>query len=305
MDAQAAQEAIAKAQTQVQKTEINGATPPSKEHEEVPITPVAEVKEEIKEAVKEEKTDDRFASKFAALSRKEKEMRMKDKEVSTKIAEIDEYKKEIEIAKADPLGYLEKKFGKSFDDLTAERLGKGGTTKDATKIAELEATVQKLLAKEEEKANKAHEDQQASVIHNFKNDIAYTIEQKKEQFPILFSQNGDFPLTGQTGTDLVYDVIDAYFIETGEVLPADQAFEAVEKRLETALEKILELQKVQGLLSKKTPEGARPSVSNPPTKSEKTLKNTQAASPSRVDTPLDDKRDFARSVELIRNKVRA
>jgi hypothetical protein len=255
------------------------------------------------------KPDDKMASKFAALSRREKEARLLRKEADAKLSEVSAYKKEIEEAKADPIAFLEKKFGVSYDDLTMKRLEKGPINKESEVVQELKSQVQALLDERNTEKQTAQQMQKETVINGFKTELTKTIDANKDKFPLLAAQNGENPLAGILGTELVYDVIDHHFMNTGDVLPADQAFEAIEKHLEKSIESILLLPKVQELLKKlakpSEPEKVHPSNSKTPSEN-KTLKNSQSATnPHRANGKLNDQEDFKRAVELLRSGISA
>lgn len=256
------------------------------------------------------KPDDKFAPKFAALSRREKEARMLKKEAEGAMNEVHAYRKEVEDAKKDPLGFLERKFGVTFDDLTAKRLEKGPINKDSEEIKELRETVKSLLDERSKEKQMAESSRMESVISGFKGEITKSIEENKDKYPLLYAQNGESPISGVNGTDLAYDIIDHHYSTTGAVISAEKAFEVIEKHLEKSIESILGLSKVQELikkLSKPSESQKTQSSESKQTSENKTLKNSYSATnPQRVSNGrLNDAEDLKRATEILRSRMGA
>lgn len=278
--------------------------------QQAPTEPAKEGKEEVKPVEtppEPPKQDDKFASKFAALSRREKEARALMTQAKETQKEVEAWRKELEEGKKDPLSFLESKFGVTFDDLTAKRLERGPVNKESEEVKtlreELDALKNERLTEKEQRQLAARDE----AVNRFKSGIAGEIEANKDKYPILSVQNGEAPLAGIVGTDLVYDVIDIRYQNTGEVLKTGEAMEIIEKHLEKALEGILVLPKVKELYEKLSKPKEEPKA--PPSKSKtesKTLTNAQAAPATPRSTGrMNDAQDLKRATEILQSRLSA
>lgn len=217
-----------------------------------------ETDEPKKEAVQTEE-DKRFAAKFAALTRKEKAVRESEKRLNARIRELEakiaaqpKVEPVIEESldrrlKKDPFRTLESQ-GINFETLTQMALNGGKIppelqmqlmreeleTKYSSKIDE----VNKKLADREQKEE---QDRQAATLNRFKSKISDQIS----------AANGDYELLaaeGQDGVDSVFEIIDAYYRETGEVLDIKEAVEAAEEELLEQAKKRIGLAKIKKLM---------------------------------------------------------
>tara|TARA_R110001599_G_scaffold645_4_gene2999 strand:- start:1285 stop:2151 length:867 start_codon:yes stop_codon:yes gene_type:complete len=213
---------------------------------------VEEVEQSLEAAHEPEKNDD-FSRKFAALSRKEKEVRSREAEYEQRIAELEqrfaakEPQKEIEIPfdvqlRQNPLKALES-VGLSYDKLTELALNDGKLTPDMqmklmreeletdykSKFEDLES---RLVEKEKGLEEQRYED----IKLGFQNEIESFVNSNGEDFELVQANDAK---------DVVYDVIEEHYNETGKILDIKEAAQAVENYLEEEAEKLLQLSKIR------------------------------------------------------------
>ena len=212
-----------------------------------------EVEEALQEKAAEEASEpeeDKFASKFAALSRRDKELREREAEINNKLALLEEKfaalenppkpEKEPELPleyrlKSNPLETL-KEMGLGYDKLTELALNDGKLTTDMqmqlmreeleSKFgSELERLQNELAEKEKAQEEQKYEE----VVNNYMNELTEFVntDQKYEL------------IRANDSVDLVYDVIEDYYNETGRILDMNEAADQVEAYLEEELDRIV------------------------------------------------------------------
>lgn len=199
--------------------------------------------------------DQEFARKFAALSRQEREMREMreafeaDKAAieaeKARIAELKEqYSSNEELRKQlkyNPLKTLEEAAGYKFDDLTKFAMNGGDVTTE-TKMEmmrrELEdkfgSELEGIKSQYEETERKKAEAQQAQAEQNFKEEIKDTIASTKTEDG---TPKYEF-IAANDASDIVFDVVEQHYNETGKILEIEEAAEMVESHLEEEAEKL-------------------------------------------------------------------
>ena len=211
-----------------------------------------EVEQSLEAAQEPEKNDD-FSRKFAALSRREKEIRAKEAEYEQRIAELEqrfvaqEPQKEPEIPfdvrlRQNPLKALES-VGLSYDKLTELALNDGKLTPEMqmklmreeletdykSKFEDLE---NRLVEKEKGLEEQRYED----IKLGFQNEIESFVNSNGEEYELIKANDAN---------DVVYEVIEEHYNETGKILDIKEAAEAVESYLEEEATKLLQLSKVR------------------------------------------------------------
>ena len=193
-----------------------------------------EVEQSLEEAKEPEKNDD-FSRKFAALSRREKEIRAKEVEYDKRIAELEqrfnsfnqqsepEPEPELPIEyrlKKDPLRALEE-MGLSYDKLTELALNDGKLTPEMQmklmreelegdykkKFEELE---NRLLEKEKSDEQKRYDD----IQRGFKNEIDEYVNSNLDKYELIQANEAN---------DIIYDVIEEHYNDTGRILDIEEA----------------------------------------------------------------------------------
>tara|TARA_A100001201_G_scaffold42089_3_gene42984 strand:+ start:2378 stop:3232 length:855 start_codon:yes stop_codon:yes gene_type:complete len=241
----------------------------------------------------EQPQDSEFDRKFAALSRKEKALRERELELERKYGSKE---KELPLERrirSNPLKALEE-LGLDYDKLTELALNDGRLTPDMQmKLMreELEndykekfnSLEQRLNAKEKMEEEAKYD----AVKQGFVGEIESFINENKNDFEYVAHNEA---------TDVVYDVIEEHYNETGRILDIKEAVEAVESYLEEEAEKLLNLGKVKNRLN-----SIRDEYEQPQRQSQVTLSNAHSAQANeRVGRKLSDeesKREMARMLQ--------
>ena len=241
----------------------------------------------------EQPQDSEFDRKFAALSRKEKALRERELELERKYGSKE---KELPLERrirSNPLKALEE-LGLDYDKLTELALNDGRLTPDMQiKLMreELENDYKEKFNSLEERLNaKEKMEEEAkydAVKQGFVGEIESFINENKNDFEYVAHNEA---------TDVVYDVIEEHYNETGRILDIKEAVQAVESYLEEEAEKLLNLGKVKNRLTSMRDEYERPQR-----QSQTTLSNAHSAQANeRVATKLSDeesKREMARMLK--------
>ena len=217
----------------------------------------------------EQPQDSEFDRKFAALSRKEKALRDRELELDKKYGNKE---KELPLERrirANPLKALEE-LGLDYDKLTELALNDGRLTPDMQmKLMreELENDYKDKFNSLEERLNaKEKMEEEAkydAVKQGFVGEINSFISENKSDFEYVAHNDA---------TDVVYDVIEEHYNETGRILDIKEAVEAVESYLEEEAEKLLNLGKVKNRLT-----SMRDEYEQPQRQSQTTLSNAHSA----------------------------
>ena len=258
--------------------------------------------QEVEEVREQEGEDDQFSRKFAALSRREKDIRAKEADYEYRMRELEEKLQELQNPPEEPQAPIEERLrrnpfetleemGLGYDKLTELALNDGKLTPDMqmklmreelehgykSKFEELE---ERLAQKEQEEEYNKYE----SIETNFKQEIDSFVN-GKDEFELI-NANG--------ASDLVYDVIEEHYNDTGRVLNMDEAAEAVESYLEDELEKLMSLGKVKSRFSPRQEQVFKRQPSP-------TLSNAHSAQAyQRADRPLSNEESVKEAAKLIR-----
>ena len=257
--------------------------------EQTAQTPPVPAQEEPKEPVK----DPKFDSRFAALSKREKEVLAKEQAAKERLSKLDHWERQQEEIKANPLKALEVA-GISYDELTKLILS-DGKPDPLAKVSELETKLQEFETKQakerEETEKRALQEDQARVeklIDAYKKEIDSVLEQKKDEFELIHAQGM---------TNEVYSIVEKYFYETGQVLEPEVAASYLENELEQQAKGLLSLKKFaqkqdanehKEPLQEKKPSGA-------------TLTNARTVPPVAASSNpgMDDKERLKRAMERL------
>jgi len=266
-----------------------------------------EVEESLEQASEPEKSDD-FSRKFAALSRREKEIRAKEAEYDKRIAELEErlnsfnQKSEPEPEPELPIEYRLKKnplkaleeMGLSYDKLTELALNDGKLTPEMQmrlmreelegdykkKFEELE---NRLLEKEKSDEQRRYDD----IQRGFKNEIDEYVNSNLDKYELIQANEAN---------DIIYDVIEEHYNDTGRILDIEEAAEAVENYLEEEAEKLLKLGKLRSKFGIENDLEQEES----PRQSQVTLSNAMSAQANeRVAKKLSDEESKALAAKML------
>ena len=193
---------------------------------------------------------DNFDRKFAALSRKERDIRARE----TELAELEEkfrsMEQEPEVPlehrlRSNPLKVLEE-LGLGYETLTDLALNDGKLTPDMQMQlikdeleADYQAKFQELERRLEEKDAKDQDEKYNSILSGFMDEIKNHVA-SDDKYELIQANDA---------SDVVYEVMEEHYEESGNILSIQEAAEAVESYLEEEAEKLLKLQKIQSRLS--------------------------------------------------------
>jgi len=299
---------------------------------EAPVTPVEEavenleaapveevpkvVEEELPKEVPQTEEDKRFATKFAALSRKEKAIRESEKRLNTRMKELDAKLAASEASKPapvveealdrrirkDPFNTL-KSLGVDYETLTQIALNNGKLTPElqmqlmkeeleSKYTSQLDEVNKKIAAREQ----KEEESRVANLVNEFKGKISTQISSAAEDFELVAAE-------GQDGVEAVYEIIDAYYQETGEVLDIKEAVEAAEEELLEQAKKRIGLAKIKKLMGAseiKTQEPKPQAPIAPVKKTSTTLSNSATQVQPTTGQFLSDEESKRQAAKLIK-----
>ena len=193
---------------------------------------------------------DNFDRKFAALSRKERDIRARESELAELEEKFQSMEQEPEMPleqrlRANPLKVLEE-MGLGYETLTDLALNDGKLTPDMQMQLirdELEADYQSrfsdLEQRLEERDEKEQDEKYDSILSGFMEEI---------QNHVATDDNYELIRANDAG-DVVYEVMEEHYNQSGNILSIDEAAEAVESYLEEEADKIVNLQKVRSRLN--------------------------------------------------------
>lgn len=296
--------------------QVEGAEVPQAEEQiesiEAQVAEGSETEPKVEEEKEPEQSKEEklFASKFAALSRKEKAIRERERQLEARMQELEqrlkakeeppaqvESEEPIEFRlKRDPFGTL-KNLGLDYETLTKIALNDGKLTPEiqmqlmkeemerqyGSKFKELE---EKLTEKEKREQEEKHN----QVVQNFKSEIASFVKENATDLELL-------SVEGDEGVQLVYDVIEEHYNESGKIMDKQEAANLVEEYLLEEAKKRVGLSKIKKLLGaseQKTPSEPKQQ------KSSVTLSNEQAQTSQPANRFLSDDESKANAAKLIR-----
>lgn len=264
--------------------------------------------------------EQKFAAKFAALSRKEKQLRAKERELEARLKQYEQSsqgkEKEIEgiknlpeRLKKDPLGVM-KEFGLTYEQLTEIVLNDGKPTQDSVMkeaLSPVEKKIAELEAKLAEKEAKEQEERLNSTKSGFMKQLKDFTSADTEAYELIEAEGAH---------DLVYDVIETHYnqkmaeyreefsedpdVETANtfILSNKQAADAVENYLFENAKKLTERNKIKKLLQP-TPAPAKPQSGQQA--GAKTLSNALSTTAAQGSSKfLSDEESKAKAAQLIR-----
>ena len=205
---------------------------------------------ESEQVASESENYDNFDRKFAALSRKERDIRTRETELAELEDKFRSMEQEPEVPlehrlRSNPLKVLEE-LGLGYETLTDLALNDGKLTPDMQMQLirdELEADYQSrfndLERKLEERDVRDQDEKYNSILSGFMDEIKNHVG-SDEKYELIQANDA---------SDVVYEVMEEHYEESGNILSIDEAAEAVESYLEEEAEKLLNLQKIKSRLS--------------------------------------------------------
>tara|TARA_R110000868_G_scaffold119214_1_gene315861 strand:+ start:2308 stop:3153 length:846 start_codon:yes stop_codon:yes gene_type:complete len=256
---------------------------------EIPVEAAPEVK------IPEVPKDDKFASKFAALARKEKAIQQREEELKKMRGSVDqektEYQKLTDLkkkARENPTAWLEEA-GLTYDELTQYLLNDKKPTAES-KLTRLEREIEELRKVNEERQKEIETKQFESQLTAFKNEIKDFI-----------TKNDKYELTRAfDASEIVYNVIDQHYAEHKKILSTEEAADLVEdyllKEAEETDKKLQSLKKLKKTVSPETPPQDLKATDKPAIK---TLTNELTQASSREDRFLTNDERLKEAAKLI------
>lgn len=180
--------------------------------------------------------EDIFASKFGALSKKEREIRNKEAALKERLSKLEKYEKDSSAWKDNPgavLQFLEQEYGIDFSKLADHQIQSFQDTLPKSPEEQLEARIKAMeekAKKEEEDRLKAQEEAEKEKATKYekmlRDQIGGIVDSSPEAFELIkaFGQH-----------EAVIDTMKANYEETGELLDITTACQWVESYLEQQL----------------------------------------------------------------------
>lgn len=278
---------------------------------------------ETKTEAKPEETKpvDKFAPKFAALSRKERELTKREKDAETRLKQREEElsakEKAIQereakdlarqkLKKESPAKWLEEE-GVSYEAVTQSILNNGDLTpaqKQEQILAAQQEQIQKLTERLENKEKKELEEKEASEasalekqhqerIDSFKGEIKTFLTAAPDTYELLMNNPFD-----EDPIEAVYETVAAFYQEHKKVLDVKEAADMCEQFLESRVDKIAKLKKVS---QKTLPPKEEPKSETAQSESPKTLENAHSSqTPNRQGRKLSDDELIAEASKHVR-----
>tara|TARA_Y100000296_G_scaffold77450_1_gene99081 strand:+ start:791 stop:1663 length:873 start_codon:yes stop_codon:yes gene_type:complete len=244
------------------------------------------------------------ARQFAALARREREIREKERTINEQQGRLSEYESAYKLAQEDPVGFL-KKTGVSEDQLIQHMVDSNGApTQDelirrqAEQIQGLKAEFAEYQQKEKlSRTQQSNEEQWNTFVDNTRKEV-----ENSEGLTLV----KDFK-----AHQLVADVILEYHKQHGELLPVAEAGKLVEEHITNEAEKFFKNDALKKHYSEyltpaeessKSPDTPTPSQRDlHAAKVPRTLTNTLAAStPNRSNGVLSEQDSLDRMVDTLR-----
>lgn len=189
------------------------------------------------EAKPEPKEDENLTARFTALSKKEKMIVDREKAIKAREESIKQYDLTRESVMKSPTQALAS-LGMTFEEFAKAMIAEGeGQPLQPTVDDKVKALEERLKAKEDaEKTALAAEEQRKidESISSYKANLKKHLDGQGEKYELIQSQDAH---------ETVFDVIESYFHETGQMLDADKAAEQVENYLFEEGQKILKAKK--------------------------------------------------------------
>lgn len=246
----------------------------------------------------EAKEDPKLGSRFAALTKRERAIQLKEAEVKAQLDSATRFEELKKTGKANPLAVLEE-LGMSGEELIQAILKQDQAEEEPDEVTKLRQTVDELLKDRdnEKKARdqqKVEEEKQAldSALGMYKTELTAFADANAAQFELVRALNG---------VPIAMDVMQRFFDENGEIPEPSKVLEYVEEYLTEIAKPVIGLKKFSGLADA-SPESRdkRQDVQDPQTPSP-TISNRHTGSSVRSDDrPVTEQERLERASALLR-----
>lgn len=215
----------------------------------------ATTEQEGGDPTEEVKDEGQVSARFAALNKKEKALTVKEKEISEKAKRYEPIIEAMANFKENPLAALD---AMEADGFTFEMLaqayidrqnGKPTTQTEDDKLKALQDRLDAMDREKEENAARAEQERLEKQVNDFKKQISTYVEAGGEKYELIQANNA---------LDVVYNVIEAHYEQTQEILPIDKAADQVEDYLFEEAKRLLNVKKLGYQPPAPAPEPAKP-----------------------------------------------
>lgn len=244
----------------------------------------------------EPKQEEKFASKFAALSRKEKALLEREKSIKEQSSKFEKFGSLLETAKENPLALLEEA-GLTFDDLANYVLSQGKEKDPASEVMKRLEALESQRAEDQKRAEQKELDRQKAYVEKaiteYRKDLDGYIAANPDDYELILANNAQ---------DDVWEVVEEYFYETGEILAPEQAAKQVEDYLVAEAEKLLKSKKLASRFSPKeaTPDAQKANSNGQGNSPKITLTNSQTLpAGEKPSGPLSKEERMKRALEKL------
>lgn len=213
--------------------------------------------DEVKKAQDQE--DPEFTAKFAALTRKQKELFVREQEIKKKWDLVQKYEQMEKLKAEDPYKFA-KEQGLDFDRLVQGAVKDGEPPTIEDKIAAMEKKIAAYEKEKEESLKQSQERESQNKVDAFKKSIDDVISTNADKYELISLEGAN---------ETVFEVIQQHFLRTesetgtGELLSVDAAADMVEKFLNDKALKLLQAKKLGFTMNKpepKAPEAPAPKL---------------------------------------------
>ncbi len=235
--------------------------------EQAPVAEETPTAEAVEQAAPQQEfvPPPRAAEALQMLMEREKSIRETEASVKTQQTEVDRARKLLDMAKANPLQFLND-VGSSYEDVTQQVLQ--GNRPDPT--AKLQSELQEIRAQLQVRQQKEDQSRRQAALDEARNLVTNYVDTSDQ-----------YPLTKQAGMqDLVFQRIQDNYNGTGQALSESSAAKEVEDYLSGVVEKLAQVEAVKNRFASQEPAMEQPDV----TELANTLTNRLASStPTRTD----------------------
>lgn len=298
-----------------------GIEPEEETSEEVPEVKAEETTEETTEEVEKVEEDSRFSKAFTQLSRKEKDLAIREEKLKDVSQKLEEVQQAAENFSSQPVEYLKaqlaifsgnddpeainKAFGDMYETLTMHMLGVDAPSemKEQNQYQKLQRDFETYKQEQESEKTRLEEEalesQRSVKVTQAQTKIKTQLVEAKESFPYLLAQGEQDP------GELVFEVVWQDYnqqLENGVAEPAPMSIEEAASKANTHFQQIA--QKWASIIPS-APTTTTPSTGQPATNrpgNSRTLTNSKASvAPTREASTYidDDEESKLRAMELL------
>lgn len=266
----------------------------------------------------EQPKDDKFAAKFAALSKKEKQLRAQEKAMQTRIKEMeDRFKAQEEALKpymslkdaasADPSALLDNLRSMGLDEkkIVEKYILKQEPTPEEKQISMIQDLQKEINALKADRLKEVEQSKEREVATKKQNEVTLRKNYLSHLGSFVEKNANEYELIrANDAVDLIYDVMEEKYNTTlsadgtGVVLTEKEAADLVENYLYEQAKKLIETNKIKSSFATRVVETTKPKTGQTAT-----LSNTAAQQvPARGERKLSDEESKAKMAEMLRFK---